>query len=154
MGWNNEAEMAFVVMLRRVVVFILSSHLAMVSQKDSSYGFLIWKAAEFDTFHNLQKRASMEMELDYVQDKAVSKGWLMQKQSQFLEPGGVAAQSEEWHSPIRLIPIEDVKSPSPVLAFLTLPPDPTGSHETREHKLHRLFPRCLTVVVAAEQSRA
>jgi len=63
--------MAFVVMLRRMVVFTMSSHVALVPRKDCSYGCLIWKAAEFDAFHNLQKRASMEMELDYVQGKAV-----------------------------------------------------------------------------------
>jgi hypothetical protein len=76
----------------------------------------------------------MEMELDYVQDRAVSKGWLMQKQSQFLEPGGVAAQSEGSHSPIGLVPIEEVKSHSPVLAFLTLPAILIGPHEAREDK--------------------
>jgi hypothetical protein len=130
--------MAFVVMLRGMVLFNLSSHVAMVPRKDSSYGCLIWKAAEFDTFHNLQKRASMEMELDYVQDRAVSKGWLMQKQSQFLEPGGVAAQSEGSHSPIGLVPIEEVKSHSPVLAFLTLPAILIGPHEAREDK-HIVF---------------
>jgi len=41
--------------------------------------------------------------------KRWDKGWLMQKQSQFLEPGGVAAQSEGSHSPIGLIPIEESK---------------------------------------------